>query len=278
MRDVRVYHGIATDDQGRSIGMVDGYRDGHPVVLVFTHRIEGRSHAYVLQELYRLLNVGDDPEFGTPDPAAVEYRQRGNRSLSMGDVIEIDDTFYAVRDTAWEQLAERPFVVATSRPGSRPVPAADVPAVPVPRGTLRLGWVWGVGDGPDWLTVPGSAYTQPTLHPDPKTAGPKRLDWVNTLALVAEVPHDGVTGPRGVAYRILGRRICPTTYAFLFSEDGGKTWRQVTTGLSLIDTQAQIRDTLRDNPTCDLQQVDGVTDVDVNNADGHRVWRWQPEK
>ena len=67
------------------------------------------------------------------------------------------------------------------------------------------GWAWGTTDGGEWLTIPGSVYAHPTLHP---TAGDApRPTYVIlghdlVLARVREVAHHGVT-VTGLAYRIL---------------------------------------------------------------------------
>lgn len=88
-------------------------------------------------------------------------------------------------------------------------PTTEAPAaVRLPAGTLRSGWAWGLCIGSDqWLTIGGSAYKAPQLSDTPEGAGQAPTyagDWaVPVLARVAEVPHAGVTGPRGVAYRIL---------------------------------------------------------------------------
>jgi hypothetical protein len=97
-----VWHNIATDAEGRLLGMLDGYQPGHPLVpvarreLPITLTSDGQPHDPQvhtwLEEIWRLLNIGDDPSFGTPDPWAVQYRSRRNRSLSTGDVAQLTAT------------------------------------------------------------------------------------------------------------------------------------------------------------------------------------------
>lgn len=104
-------------------------------------------------------------------------------------------------------------------PPPQPWPWPDgEPALPA--GALRAGWTWGrIIGSQEWLTVRGSAYVAPPLHPRPGDAGPgpdgaycgPRLpgDWTRpVLAYVAEMEHTGMTGPRAVAYRILARICC----------------------------------------------------------------------
>lgn len=61
----------------------------------------------VANHAWMLFNVGDDPEFGKPDPRAVDYRKRGNRSLSIGDVVAVEGRFYQVTGNGWEPLPDR---------------------------------------------------------------------------------------------------------------------------------------------------------------------------
>lgn len=75
-------------------------------------------------------------------------------------------------------------------------------------GQTRRGWVYGahIGvdpDGVEWLTVLGSAYAAPVLAAD--AAGATWSHMAPVLALVEEIPHPGVTGPRGMAYRVIAR-------------------------------------------------------------------------
>lgn len=92
MRTITVFHNIATDEQGRMLGMLDGYVEGHPLVPVASYCDDegGRRHA-ACERAFHLLNVGHDPDFGTPDERAVTYREQGNRSLSVGDVVQVTE-------------------------------------------------------------------------------------------------------------------------------------------------------------------------------------------
>jgi hypothetical protein len=75
--------------------------------------------------------------------------------------------------------------------------------------TERTGWAYGTTSSGQWLTIPGSAYKRPVLHPareDAETAlaasplaGNPHMHL--TVAHVTEVEHGGVT-VTGLAYRI----------------------------------------------------------------------------
>jgi len=119
----RVYHNVAVDDAGRHLGFLDGYQPGQPVTLVFSTELPECHDLDACEQLYRLLNVGDDPDFGEPDPRATAYRARGNRSLSMGDVACIDGRFYACASSGWDRLDHMPSIVhETGVPGTAAIP------------------------------------------------------------------------------------------------------------------------------------------------------------
>lgn len=108
--DVRIYHNIADDH-------FFGYQTGHPIVLVCTLRQAAASDEVILEQMFHLFNVGDDPDFGTPDPRAVEYRRRRNRSLSVGDVVDIAGRLYACAGTGWTPVTA-PTLSTDSVPGT----------------------------------------------------------------------------------------------------------------------------------------------------------------
>ncbi|GFJ84971.1 hypothetical protein [Phytohabitans houttuyneae] len=117
-----VYHNVAVDDGGRHLGLLDGYLPGHPVTLVFSTEIPECNDLDACEQLYRLLNVGHDPDFGEPDPRATQYRARGNRSLSMGDVACIDGRCYACARFGWQRLDHEPSIVhVTGIAGTTPI-------------------------------------------------------------------------------------------------------------------------------------------------------------
>jgi hypothetical protein len=60
-----------------------------------------------LDRAFRLLNVGHDPDFGTPDERAVRYRRRRNRSLCVGDVVAVDDTHFVCKAAGFEETRQR---------------------------------------------------------------------------------------------------------------------------------------------------------------------------
>jgi hypothetical protein len=116
---VRAFHNVATDQAGRNLGFF-GFKPGHPVVEVFRDVVPASSgHEAICEQVFTLLNVGDDPSFGAPDPRAVAYRARNNRS-PVGDCLSVGDAFYAVTDTGFQPI-DPPRIVTVTRPGTTPL-------------------------------------------------------------------------------------------------------------------------------------------------------------
>jgi hypothetical protein len=123
----RVYHNSAPDLRRFA---VDGFKDGDPVTLVAQLEIgldDGPTADLACHCVFGLLNIGNDPAFGPPHPAAVAYFDRGNRALSVGDVVEFPagpfPGFYAVAPIGFTQV-EPPTIVARPRPGTVPLSPA----------------------------------------------------------------------------------------------------------------------------------------------------------
>lgn len=117
---VQAFHNLAP-----SFG---GYAPGARMVRVFAaDQPTTGDVAAVCDAVFMLLNIGDDPQFGTPDPRAVEYRARGNRSLSMGDVIalscgpEADPDYYAISPAGFIPVGA-PNIVTAACHGTTPLP------------------------------------------------------------------------------------------------------------------------------------------------------------
>jgi len=78
-----------TDDQGRSIAMMDGYTNGDKLEVVASYdACNFESDTEILNDAYAMFNAGS-PSFVGRDA----YQER---SLSVGDVVRVYDTYYAV--------------------------------------------------------------------------------------------------------------------------------------------------------------------------------------
>jgi hypothetical protein len=110
---VRVYLNRETDPQGRPLGMLDGYSPEHRMSLELETTETAPTVSTVCERMFHLLNVGDDPEFGPVDERAVEYRSRRNRSLSIGDVVEVDGCAYACARSGWTAVRRAPREAST---------------------------------------------------------------------------------------------------------------------------------------------------------------------
>lgn len=118
-QNIMVYHNVSQDEKGRSVGMLDGFEINHSLTLVSViSSLEAPSVIDALERVYFLLNVGDDPEYGNPDPVSLLYRARGNRSLSVGDVIQIDSLWYAVGRYGWKEINPPYFLTKRDLPGT----------------------------------------------------------------------------------------------------------------------------------------------------------------
>jgi hypothetical protein len=131
---VTVWHNVVTDFVGHHIAMMDGYQVGHPLVPVFTYTVpveDAINHATVIEEAFHLFNVGDDPTFGTPDERAVAYRARRNRSLSVGDVVQVATAWWACASGPWQQI-DPPAFIARNVAVHGTTPLNDGVRIPTP--------------------------------------------------------------------------------------------------------------------------------------------------
>jgi hypothetical protein len=107
------------------LAMAFGYATGQPVVEVARYDdAESENAEAALHRAFQIFNVGDDPEFGPVDPRAVAFRERGNRSLSVGDLVELDRTMYACGRDGWDPV-DFPMVISVSIRGITPLNAAE---------------------------------------------------------------------------------------------------------------------------------------------------------
>lgn len=116
---VRVFHNNHAHN-----ALLYGYDDGQTVTEVFSYTTRPRSGTNdhtLAEEAFELFNIGDDPTYRAPDPRAVDYRARGNRSLSVGDVIAVDGRFHACDTVGWRELIGAPPVQQTATPGTTPL-------------------------------------------------------------------------------------------------------------------------------------------------------------
>lgn len=133
---VRVFHnnnprdGMVFGFQPTSYQVGDTEQPAHSVTEVFSYTARPDDPRPV-QFAYDLCNIGDDPScFDPPDPRAVEYRDRANRSLSVGDVIAVHDEhgtrWYAVAGAGFDALDQAPLIENAEQDGTTPVNATLV--------------------------------------------------------------------------------------------------------------------------------------------------------
>jgi hypothetical protein len=115
---VRIFH---TDDlssayfsDGPGTGLREVFAYDEPGPAPGRPDSDPADHLAILEQVFMLFNVGDDPAFGTPDPRAVAYRGQRLRSLSVGDVVALDDAFYACASLGWQHLDTAPDTIETT--------------------------------------------------------------------------------------------------------------------------------------------------------------------
>jgi hypothetical protein len=109
MRQVTIYHNIATkpgDAATRPLGMLDGYSPGHPLVPVFRYQSDLTLPA-LLEAAFEMFNVGDTD-------TARAYRAPGNRSLSVGDVVQAGDSWYSCERSGWKSIPAPAYVAGAA--------------------------------------------------------------------------------------------------------------------------------------------------------------------
>ena len=107
---IQVFHNSRRDEVGRATAMRGGYQAGDPLTHVFDLELTEAEAADINwpDRVYTLLNIGDDPAYGTPDDRAVAYRLPRNRSLSVGDVLVVDGAAQAVASFDFESVRVDP--------------------------------------------------------------------------------------------------------------------------------------------------------------------------
>lgn len=113
---IRVFH-----NNNAPTSITNGYEPGQAVTEVFTYVEDSVDDRVLLGRAFDLFHIGHDPEFGTPDGQAVEYRDRGNRPLSVGDVVAINDRFYTFDRVGCPQVIERPPIRQRACHGTVPM-------------------------------------------------------------------------------------------------------------------------------------------------------------
>lgn len=116
LHNVSVFHNVFRDADGRGVGFL-GYAPSHPMTNVFTYKGVARPGASVeaiLENAFKMFNIGEE---GT----AAAYRARNLRSLSVGDIVSVDGTYFAIEPLGFRQLDAEPIHKAVAYPGTTPI-------------------------------------------------------------------------------------------------------------------------------------------------------------
>ncbi|GLX06692.1 hypothetical protein [Microbispora sp. NBRC 16548] len=107
---VSIWHNTAFPDN-----LVSGWQSDHPMLKVYAYDIpaeRARNPQEVLEEAFTTFNVGEDAR-------AEKSRARGNRSLSVGDIVVVGEVGWACGSFGWEPLAGPINICKSSDPESR---------------------------------------------------------------------------------------------------------------------------------------------------------------
>ncbi len=122
MITVTIWHNVAVDGQGHHSGMLDGYQPGDPMVRVFTYQVDpAGSPEEIAEEAFGICN--DHPRDARGEDLARRYYERELRSLSVGDVVAVDEAAFAVGRVGWSLVRGGLDEVCTGEHGTHPLPA-----------------------------------------------------------------------------------------------------------------------------------------------------------
>jgi hypothetical protein len=110
---VIVYLNVEKDAFERPAGMLDGYAPGHKVLPVFAYATD---HTDPLNEAFELFNAPEDYLSELGQKIQRRYYANGLRSLSVGDVVQVDGQLSAVARFGWDDVPAGSLRV-TASPG-----------------------------------------------------------------------------------------------------------------------------------------------------------------
>lgn len=87
MSVITIWHNVEVK-YGRPVGMLDGYQPGHAMTPVFVYVSESADPDH---EAFELFNAPEDYLVPKLRPIQRRYYANRLRSLSVGDVVQIDD-------------------------------------------------------------------------------------------------------------------------------------------------------------------------------------------
>jgi hypothetical protein len=104
-RTVTVWHNVEKDGP-HPVGMLYGYKPGHAMCPVFTYvTCATPDSTNIPEDAFKMFNAPED--YLSPEELALARRYRANRlrSLSIGDIVQVDDTYYACESFGFRALA-----------------------------------------------------------------------------------------------------------------------------------------------------------------------------
>lgn len=102
MSKVRIMHNVERDENTRFVGMLNGYQPGHDMLEVFVYDVDDVD--YHPEHAFEIFNQDVDWLDGRDRELAKAYRDKNLRSLSVGDVVVVDDVAHAVEHSGWKKV------------------------------------------------------------------------------------------------------------------------------------------------------------------------------
>jgi hypothetical protein len=120
MLTISIWHNVTRDPEGRHAGF-GGFTPGDQMVKVFTYDTPatGRSPAGIAEDAFAALN--DAPRSDAAAALARQYRQRRLRSLSVGDMVVVDETALTVASAGFASLRGTFSPVRVHEHGTHPI-------------------------------------------------------------------------------------------------------------------------------------------------------------
>jgi hypothetical protein len=97
---VTIWHNVQMES-GHPMGFF-GYKSGHAMAPVFVYTTQDAINA--AEDAFKMFNAPEDYLSGGELAIAKQYRANQLRSLSVGDIVQVDDTFYVCESFGFGKL------------------------------------------------------------------------------------------------------------------------------------------------------------------------------
>jgi len=113
MNVITIWHNVERDNEGRPVGMLDGYQAHHAMSPVFVYV---SNHPEAMDQAFVLFNAPEEHLSTEGAKIARRYRANRFRSLSVGDIVQVDREYFAVSRRGFSYYAPHHELVVTADP------------------------------------------------------------------------------------------------------------------------------------------------------------------